>query len=93
MIAQNHKISKHSLIYNYDKEYDILNVYLYKNPAVSEEIADGIYEHFDRATDKLLGVSIENYKLRNQSELDKLLPFKLNYDYINKKFITENVLA
>lgn len=79
-----HKIKKPKIIYDYDQEYDILNVYIQKcRPCFSDEIVQGIYEHFDITNDELIGVSIENYTKRDKRNLKKLLPIELDYNYLD----------
>lgn len=83
MIVQ-HKKNKPKIIYDYNKEYDILNAYIEKcRPCFSDEIAQGIYEHFDMMNDELIGISIENYTKRDKKVLRKVLPFKIDYKYID----------
>ena len=84
MIARKIKVPSENLIYKYNKDSDILDVYLCKcTSSISEEIIEGVYEHFDRKTDELLGISIEGYNSRNRKELDMIIPFTLNYKYID----------
>ncbi|NRT39460.1 hypothetical protein [Clostridium beijerinckii] len=65
-----------------------MDIYIVNNkPMISDEILNGVYEHFDRDTDELVGISIENYKNRNECELYNVLPFKLDFDYIENNII------
>lgn len=88
MIALKIKIDSERLIYKYDKEYDILDIYLGNTTvSFSDEIDVGVYEYYDRDTDELLGVGIEDYKSRDKDNLNKILPFRLNFEYILKNVI------
>ena len=88
MIAQQLQIQSDKLIYRYSKKFDILDVYFIdKVKAISDEISDGVYEHFDIETDNFVGVSIEDYKKRNKEYLQNILPIKLSFEYIEKNII------
>lgn len=82
-------IPKEKMVYRYS--HDILDVYLeVGKPMVSEEITNGIYEHFDLVTDNLLGVSIENYKHQDKDKLHRILPFWIDFDYVDNEIIKQS---
>lgn len=88
MIAQKFRIDSDRLIYKYDKEYDILDVYIGNiTVSFSDEIDNGVYEYYSMDTDELLGVGIEDFKFRNKEHLNNILPFRLDFDYIFKNVI------
>lgn len=90
MIAQKIKVPCEHLIYKYNNKYDVLDVFIGKiQKSISDELMQGVYEHYDIYTDELVGISIENYRSIDKSELNKVLPFNLNYNYINNKIFTD----
>ena len=79
-------VPQEKMIYKYSKSSDILDVYLeIGKPMISEEISDGVYEHFDLITDNILGISIENYRHQDKNKLHQILPFVLDFKYIDNK--------
>lgn len=88
MTVQKVRVPRSSLIYRYDKEFDILDVFIEKiQPTTSDEIYYGIYNYYNRDSDEIIGLSIMDYKKRNKKYIKSLLPFELNFDYINEKII------
>lgn len=88
MIANKVKIPFESMTYIYNNKYDILDVYIGKVvPVVSEEIYYGVYNHFDRRTDELVGISIMDYTKRNKKFLESILPFSIDFNYIQSNVI------
>ncbi|MGL4665962.1 MAG: DUF2283 domain-containing protein [Clostridium butyricum] len=79
-------VPQEKMIYRYSKNSDILDVYLeIGKRMISEEISDGVYEHFDLVTDSILGISIENYRNQDKNKLHRILPFVLDFRYIDSK--------
>lgn len=78
-------IARSQLIYNYDPQNDILDVFTDRiRPVFADEIHYGIYEYVDQSTEEFAGVSIMNYKSWNPNELNKFLatkkiPIKVNF--------------
>lgn len=67
-------IEQRNLIYKYDSQNDILNIFAGKIREVfSDEIFYGLYENYDRATDEFAGISIMNYTDWNLQELNRCL--------------------
>lgn len=88
MIAHQLCIQNDKLIYKYSKKFDILDIYFVDNVrAISDEISNGVYEHFDIETDAIVGISIEDYKKRDKNYLQKILPINLSFEYIDKNII------
>lgn len=88
MIAEKVKVPQECLTFKYNKQYDILEVFIKDVvPAISDEIYYGIYDFYDRKTDELIGFSIMDYTKRDKKYLKKLLPFNLNFDYIDNNII------
>lgn len=88
MIAGRIRIPNSSLKYIYNKEFDILDVFIEKvSPSFSEENYYGIYTYYDRATEEIIGVSIMDYKKRNKEFIKKYLPFNLDFEYIDKNVV------
>lgn len=88
MIAHQLHIQSDKLIYRYSKKFDILDIYFVdKVRAISDEISEGIYEHFDIETDDIVGVSIEDYKKQDKNYLQNILPINLSFEYIEKNII------
>ena len=87
MKGQQIAYNKENLYYVYNKSFDILNIYIIKNiVAVSEEIESGVYLHFDVKDDTIVGITIEDYKLRKDWEkINDSLPIRLDFNYINSK--------
>ena len=86
MILNPIAVPQEKMIYRYTKSSDILDIYLeVGKPMVSEEISEGVYEHFDLVTDNILGVSIENYKQQDKDKLHRILPFWIDFKYIDSK--------
>lgn len=85
MIETKVKVPQKSLIYKYDKDFDVLDIFIEKVvPSFSEELYNGIYTYFDMKTEDIVGVSIMNYKDRDRKVVQGFLPFYLNFDYIDK---------
>lgn len=88
MIAHQLNIQSDKLKYRYSKKIDILDIYFVDTVrAISDEISDGIYEHFDIETDAIVGVSIEDYKKKDKNYLKKILPINLSFEYIEENII------
>jgi hypothetical protein len=85
MIAKKTRVPNSSLCFKYNKEFDILDVFIQKvTPSISEENYYGIYTYFDVNTDEIVGVSIERYKTRDKKFIKAYLPFILDFDYIDR---------
>lgn len=81
MIVNKIRIPQDSLIYEYDKENDILDIFIEnKGPAVSDELYYGVYSYIDPITETIIGVSIMNYTERNKEYLRDILPFDINFN-------------
>ncbi|KYO66898.1 hypothetical protein [Thermovenabulum gondwanense] len=88
MICTKVKIPKEAIVYDYDNNYDILNIYIDKPiPAVAEEIYPGVYLFIDDPTDNVIGASILDYSKRDKKYIRKILPFDIDFNYINSKII------
>lgn len=81
-------IGRSQLIYKYDPQNDILDVFTDKvRPVFADEIYYGIYEYVDQTTEEFAGVSIVNYTSWDKDELNnflynKRIPIEVNYNYI-----------
>lgn len=88
MICTKVRIPKEALAYDYDRKYDILNVFIDKpDPATSEEIYYGVYIFIDELADTIIGASILDYSKRDKEFLKKILPFEVDFDYVDSKII------
>lgn len=82
------RVPRKALVYDYDRKYDILNIFIDKpDPAVSEEIYYGVYLFIDELTDTIVGASIMDYSKRNKEFIKKILPFDIDFNYIDSKII------
>jgi hypothetical protein len=82
------RVPNSSLKYIYNKEFDILDVFIEKvSPSFSEENYYGIYTYYDRETEEIIGVSIVDYKKRDKEFIKKYLPFNLDFEYIDKHVV------
>lgn len=85
MIDAKIRIPQSSLIYNYDKNHDILDVFIEKFcPVFSEEIYSGIYILYDRTTDFISGVTIMDYTKRDKCYINNFLPFSIDFTEVDK---------
>lgn len=92
MIVTKVKVPQSLLVYKYDSEYDILDVFIEKIvPSVSDEIDDGIYSHYDRKTNQFVGISIMDYTTKDTSRLYDLIPLDIDFKDINKKLFIKNI--
>ncbi|WP_297430608.1 hypothetical protein [Clostridium sp.] len=88
MIANKIKVPQASLLYKYNEKYDILDVYIDKIvPVISDEIYTGVYDYFDENTEELVGISIMDYTTRNKEFLKNILPFDINFNYIQSNIM------
>lgn len=86
MIGTKVKVPQNALVLKYSKDYDILDVFIEKVvPSFSDEVSYGIYEYFDTKTEQLVGVSIMDYTKRDKDSLRAVLPFDIDFDYVDKK--------
>lgn len=73
---------------NYDNEHDVL--YIFITPprmAYEDEVFPGIFLRKDDDTDEVIGAIITDYKSFKTDHLSNIIPFNVNFDVINNKFI------
>jgi hypothetical protein len=88
MIVSKTKVPNSSLKYIYNKEYDVLDIFIEEiSPAFADENYYGVYTYYDRKTDEIIGASIMNYKKRNKEFIKKYLPFNVDFNYIDRNIV------
>lgn len=89
MIENKTRVPTDSLKYIYNKEYDILDVFIERvSPSFAEENYYGIYTYYDRKTGEVIGFSIMDYKKRDKEFIKECLPFNIDFKYIDENIIS-----
>lgn len=85
MIGTKVRIPQDLLQYSYDKNTDIMEVFIEKSrPSFSDELYSGVYVYIDRNSEEIIGVSIMDYTKRNKNYISKMLPFDINFKYADQ---------
>ena len=88
MIVDKVKIPSKSLRFMYNKEFDILDIFIDNIvSSFSEENYYGVYVRYDYITNEIVGLSINDYTKRNRDFIQKYLPFNLDFNYIDKNVV------
>ena|SRR5690606_3540150 len=77
-------VQKENIEINYDKEHDVLYIFLCQpRAAYEEEVAPGIFLRKDDDTDEVIGAIIMGYRDIDVDHLKNVIPFQVDFNQLN----------
>lgn len=81
-------VQKENETINYDKEHDVLYIFLtHPRAAYEEEVSPGIFLRKDDDTDEVIGAIIMGYQKIGIDHLINVIPFQVDFKRINEQFV------
>ncbi|HFJ9435819.1 TPA: DUF2283 domain-containing protein [Bacillus cereus] len=77
-VQKNKKVS-------YDTEHDVLYIF-FGDPRIAyeDEVSPGVFLRKDDDTDEVIGAIIMDYQRNSQKRMANILPFKIDFEEINR---------